>query len=90
MEADLSASTKILIFLGQHYGTDLSKLIIFVVTPDEIKLVYNQKTAIVSIIKNNSQFAMVVQSNIPDEEEKAILHVIEMEKGILKFKNNND
>ncbi len=90
MEADLSASTKILIFLGQHYGTDLAKLIIFVVTPDEIKLVYNQKTAIVSIIKNNSQFSMVVQSNIPDEEEKAILHVIEMEKGILKFKNNND
>lgn len=85
MEAKLSDSTKILVFIGQHYGTDLAKLIVFAATSEDIKLVYNQKVAINSMIKTDDRFALLVQSNIPDEGEEPILHTIEIVEGVLKF-----
>lgn len=87
-EVRISATTNIIIFLGQHSGTDLSKLIIFAVTRDEIKLVYNQKAQINSITKTSDNISMIVQSNIPEENDVPITHTIWSANGVLKFKDN--
>lgn len=88
MEVKIADTTRVLLFLGQHYGTDLSKLIIFAVTPNEVKLVYNQQTAINSISISPDSISLTLQSNIPNEDETAILHTIRSAKGILEFKDN--
>lgn len=88
IEVALSDTTKIIVFVGQHYGTDLSKIIIFAVTRNEVKLVYNQKVQINSMTKTNNSILMVVQSNIPNENDELITHTIWSDKGVLKFKDS--
>lgn len=88
IEVDLSDTTKIIVFVGQHYGTDLSKIIIFAVTRNEVKLVYNQKVQVNLMKKTDNTIFMIVQSNIPDEQDEPITHTIWSKEGMLKFKNN--
>lgn len=88
IDVKISNSITIIIFIGQHYGTDLSKLIIFAITPNEVKLIYNQKVQINSMTKTSNSISITVQSNIPNEGEMAVLHTIWSTDGVLKFKNN--
>lgn len=88
IERDLTPNAKAIIFLGQHYGTDLPNLIIFIATPNDVKLVYCEKMHINSIDSNPDSFSMLLQSNINEEGDPAITHTIREKDGILWFKNN--
>lgn len=88
IDVKISDSLTIIVFVGQHYGTDLSKLIIFAITPNEVKLIYNQKVQINSMTKTSNNISITVQSNIPNEGEMAVIHTIWSTDGVLKFKNN--
>lgn len=88
IDVKISDSLTIIVFVGQHYGTDLSKLIIFAITPNEVKLIYNQKVQINSMTKTSNSISITVQSNIPNEGEMAVIHTIWSTDGVLKFKNN--
>lgn len=88
IDVEISDSLTIIVFVGQHYGTDLSKLIIFAITPNEVKLIYNQKVQINSMTKTSNNISITVQSNIPNEGEMAVIHTIWSTDGVLKFKNN--
>ena len=88
MEVRLSDQISTLFFIGQHYGTDLPKLIIFALTPKEIKLIYNQKVQINSILKTDNHISLIVQSNIPNDHDELLTHTIWSDNGILKFKDN--
>lgn len=88
IEAKLSDKTGIIVFIGQHYGTDLPKLIIFAITRNEIKLIYNQKVQINSITKTKDNISLILQSNIPNDNEMPVTHTIWSNNGILKFKDN--
>lgn len=87
---DVRSSDKIefLFFIGQHYGTDLPKLIIFAVTQKEIKLIYNQTVQINSITKTENHISFVLQSNMPNDNEMPVTHTIWSYEGTLNFKNN--
>lgn len=89
IEEALSPTEKAVIFLGQHYGTDVAELIIFIVTPDEVKLVFCKKMAITAIVRNPNTFSLALQSNIIGEGQGTpITHTIWKQDGVLWFKNN--
>lgn len=87
IKQNLANRNKILLFIGQHYGSDHARLIIFVVASQEIQLVYNQSVAILSLHQTAENFCLVVQSNMPDIGEKIIKHAIYTEDEKLKFKD---
>lgn len=84
-EHELTPDSKAIIFLGQHYGTDLPDLIIFVATSNDLKLVYCEKMKINSIESNPDSFSLLIQSNINEEGEPAITHTIKEKDGVLWF-----
>lgn len=89
IEVKLSDSSKVIIFLGQHYGTDLAELIIFVATDSDIKLVYCKAMEINSIVKTADSFSMTIQSNIiEDGVGVPRLQTIWSQYGFLWFKYN--
>lgn len=86
IEVPLSADSKALIFMGIPYGTDLPRLIIFVLTPSDVTLVYYQDMDVESMVKTSSSFSMVVQSNLlSDDGGTPITHSIFLQNGVLKF-----
>lgn len=84
-EHELTPDSKAIIFLGQHYGTDLPDLIIFVATPNQIKLAYCKKMSIESFVSDPDSFSLLIQSNINEEGEPAITHTIREKDGVLWF-----
>lgn len=87
IDVRLSDKTGLLFFIGQHYGTDLPKLIIFALTRKEIKLIYNQKVQINSITKTENHISLVLQSNIPNDNEMPVTHTIWSQDETLNFKD---
>lgn len=89
IEVVLNPSSKALIFLGPSYGTDLPRLMIFVLTETDVKLVYYKKVDIHSITVASNSFSMMVNSNlVGDQNETPILHTIWLNEEKLYFKNN--
>lgn len=84
-ERELTPDSKAIIFLGQHYGTDLPDLIIFIATPNQIKLAYCKKMSIKSFVSDPDSFSLLIQSNINEEGEPAITHTIREKDGVLWF-----
>lgn len=41
-----------------------------------------------SFTKSDDTFSITIQSNIPDEDEEAVTHIIELTDGILKFRDH--
>lgn len=84
-ERELTPDSKAIIFLGQHYGTDLPDLIIFIATPNQIKLVYCKKMGLKSFGSDPDSFSLLIQSNINEEGAPPITHTIREENGVLWF-----
>jgi len=85
----LSATSKALIFMGKPYGTDLPRLIIFVLTETDAKLVFCKRMYVESITKTVNDFSMVVQSNLTSVGDGVPeLHTIWLQNQDLWFKNN--
>lgn len=81
--------------MGPNYPTNVSRMSIFVLTENDIKLVLNKELEATDIIKNNSEFKMIVDSKPsqlismhPDKWSDPVSHTIWFENGVLKFKNN--
>lgn len=88
-EIQMSPSSKALIFLGQHYGTNVAKLIIFVATSNQVKLVFCKKMAVNSMNNSSDAFSMTLQSNIVESGYGTpIIHTLWKQDGVLWFKNN--
>ena len=89
IEVPMTTDSKALIFLGQHYGTDLARLIIFILTDSDVKLVYNKKMAITDINSTNGNFSMSLVSNIVEEGDGTeSKHTIYQQNGVLYFGDN--
>ncbi len=89
MSPELVMNSKALIFLGQHYGTDLPRLIIFIVTDSDVKLVYNKKMKITSINSSAGNFSLSLVSNIVEAGDGVEeTHTIFLRDGVLFFRNN--
>lgn len=90
----LSDSTKALICEGFHYGAGLPRLMIFVLTESDAKLVYYKYEYIKAITNKLDNFSMIVMSQFaewisPDVIGTAeVNHTIWNKNGILKFRNN--
>lgn len=93
IEVPLTPNSKAIMFLGQHYGTDLSRLSIFVVTPNNVKLVFNRQMAIREITNTARDFRMKLQTDIVDEYDsngnptgqKPPMSTIYRQNGVLYF-----
>lgn len=93
--APLSDSSKLLIFEGYQYGADLPRLIIFVLSESDVKLVYYKYRQVGKIINTSKKFYMTIVSNRAEWsydrktiESPAVTHTIWREDGVLKFKDD--
>jgi hypothetical protein len=90
IEIPINEGSKALIFLGQHYGTDLPRLIIFVLTGTDVKLVHNKRLAIGSINAAPGSFSMALESEIAEHGYGVSpTHTIFQKNGILHFNNSS-
>lgn len=71
IEVPLTNEAKAIMFLGFNYSTDLSRLAIFVATPNDVKLVFNRPMAIRKIEQTASDFRMTLDVEITDEYDEA-------------------
>lgn len=96
IETSLSSTSKALIFLGQNYGSDLSQLIIIVLTEMEAELVFNKPMAITRINNATDNFSLTLESKIVEvvdsdgtpTNEKSPVHTIYQQGSILYFRDN--
>jgi hypothetical protein len=70
IEIPLTATSKALIFLGYHYGTDFPRLFIFIATDLDVKLVYNQKMYLKHIDTSNGNFILSIVSGIVENDDE--------------------
>ncbi len=85
----LSSTSKALIFMGMTYGSSLPRLMIFVMTERDVKLVYCKTMDVHSMVKTPSSFSMITQSNVTGfDDGTPVLHTIWLKNGALWFKNN--
>ena len=89
IEMPVTSDSKVIIFLGQHYGTDLSRLIIFTLTDSDVKLVHNKQMAINNITAECGNFSMLLESNIVEfGYGTPATHSIYQKNDVLYFKDN--
>ncbi len=96
IETSLSSTSKALFFLGQNYGSDLSQLIIIVMTGNDVKVVFNRPMAIENINNTANNFSLTLESEIVEvvdsdgtpTNEKSPTHTIYQQGQILYFRNN--
>lgn len=95
IEVALTEKSKALVFLGQHYGADISRLFIVVLTERDARLVYNLRMDIQAIDMAAGNFSMLLKSEIEEwnEEtntpwEESPTHTIYRDNGILYFTDN--
>jgi hypothetical protein len=85
----LSNEATALIFVGWPYASDPEQLFIVVLTPDDVKVVYNKPMIINSITQSGYNFSMITQSNVLEEGiGTPITHTIYQQDGVLYFKDN--
>lgn len=89
IKVPLSDNAMALIFVGWPYDSTPSQLLIFVLTPTDVRMVYNKNMKINSITQMANNFSMIIQSNILDGGEGTPgLHTLWLKDGVLWFKNN--
>ena len=87
MSLPICDSSYALFFIGQHYGTDLPRLIIVVVTDIDIKLVYNKRVSIKEFNPHNCYIN--IQNEIIEEGPNLNLgQKIYVKDGVLFIHNN--
>lgn len=86
----LSSTSKALIFMGMTYSSSLPRLMIFVMTESDVKLVYCKIMDVHSMVKTPTSFSMTTQSNMTGFDDGIpVLHTIWLKKsGDFWFKNN--
>ena len=89
----LSETAAALVFMGPSYPTNPSRMVIFVLTENDIKMVLNQELEAEGITATAKSFKMQVASkraklvnDSPEKWTEAELHNIWLENGILKLK----
>lgn len=70
------------------YGTDLPKLMIFVLMPTDVRLVYYKQASVNSIEKKADRFLMKIQTTFPEPDVEPTTHFIGLENGLLMYKDN--
>ena len=87
IEVPLPDNSKALLITGQHFGSQIERLFIFIATQSDVKLVYN-KEMIVSKINTVPQFELIGISNMPTYEDiPDIKHRFWYEGGSIRIKN---
>ncbi|MDR2906778.1 MAG: hypothetical protein LBU91_02165 [Bacteroidales bacterium] len=86
----LSTTATALIFPGESYGTQASQLLIIVLTPSDVKTIFNKNMNINSITQSGYNFTMITQSNVIEggSSETPITHTIYQQDGVLFLKND--
>ncbi len=86
---------KIVVFIGHSYSTSQPQLVIFTVTDNGVKLVFDKKYRVSDIIKTSTEFRMIIESQSkqlvsmnPEKWSEPVTHEIYLEDGVLKFKDN--
>ena len=90
IKAPLSNEATALIYAGWPYGTEPApQLLIIVVTPTDVKIVFNQKMNIDSVTQSDYEFSMATRSELW-LENKALIpsHTTYQQNGVLYLKNN--
>jgi hypothetical protein len=90
IKAPLSDTSTALIFPGWPYGTSpAAQLLIIVITPTDVKMVYNKNMSIRSATQSGCNFSMVLHSTTPEVGfGTPLIHTIYQQDGVLFFKNN--
>ncbi len=90
IEVSMTPTSKALLFLGQDYGTDLSRLIIFIITDSDVKLVHNKPMEIRSIDTSAGNFSLSLKSTIEEISGLEDMHTIFLKDGVLFFRNESN